>query len=194
MNEPQETPGRDHPEEVAPPPKRPESLKARQASDLYRELREKRSLKEVARMLGKDISQIGLWSRKYGWCGRAAAFDAELERIALEAAAVAARAEAAQWEQRRQKHRERLYTEGEQFMDQGKAMRAVPLMEVRRVVEVDETGRETHVQIFKPARWSKRDALAFTKGGAECEYSQSSPPWVEGCRASAPRFPERKPR
>ena len=39
MNEPQETPGRNHPEEVAPPPKRPESLKARQASDLYRELR-----------------------------------------------------------------------------------------------------------------------------------------------------------
>ena len=66
-------------------------------------------------------------------------------------AAVADQA-ADKWEQRRQESLEKKYTDGEQYEDQGKKMRIFPITEVRRVVEVDETGRETQVQIIKPAR------------------------------------------
>jgi hypothetical protein len=148
------------------PPKRPrESLKARQAFNLYCELREARSLKEVARRLGKHKSQMAGWSVVNGWSERVAAYDAELENKAVEAAAVADQAAADKWEQRRQESLEKKYTDGEQYEDQGKNMRIFPITEVRRVVEVDETGRETQVQIIKPARWTKRDALRFTQAG-----------------------------
>jgi len=94
-----------------------------------------------------------------------AAYDAELEHKAVEAAAVADQAAADKWEQRRQESLEKKYTDGEQYEDQGKKMRIFPITEVRRVVEVDETGRETQVHIIKPARWTKRDALRFTQAG-----------------------------
>ena len=62
-----------------------EGHKAHEAFECYRDLGGKRSIREVARRLGRWPSQIGGWSGKHQWVERARAYDTSRERIQLEA-------------------------------------------------------------------------------------------------------------
>jgi len=59
-----------------------ESAKAYQAFCVYRDLGPTRSLSKVAHSLTKSRTLLADWSVKWGWVERAAAYDAEQERLA----------------------------------------------------------------------------------------------------------------
>ena len=40
-----------------------------------------------------------------------------------------------------------------------------PINEVKRTVAVDANGRETQIQVIKPARWAKRDVARYMVTG-----------------------------
>lgn len=57
-----------------------ESQRAYEAFAIYRDMGPSRSLAKVAKKLGKAISLIERWSRKWNWVERAALYDDELDR------------------------------------------------------------------------------------------------------------------
>ncbi|MEW6572879.1 MAG: hypothetical protein AB1374_04530 [Bacillota bacterium] len=57
-----------------------ESAQAFQAFALYRDMGPARSIREVARRLGKSKTQIDRWSVRWDWVERAAAWDEEIDR------------------------------------------------------------------------------------------------------------------
>lgn len=63
-----------------------ETSKAYEAFCEYRDMGTQRSLSKVAEKLQKSETLMGRWSRTYGWVERAAAWDAEQDRIAREIA------------------------------------------------------------------------------------------------------------
>ena len=61
-----------------------ETAKAFEAFAVYRDMPH-RSIRDVARQLGKSATLISRWSSLHGWQKRVAAWDAEQDRIAREA-------------------------------------------------------------------------------------------------------------
>jgi hypothetical protein len=153
---------------AVPPPTRG-GPKVRQAFDLYYSLGPDKSLKEVARQLDKDISLISKWSAKYHWSAQVDALDAERERKvreASDAAAVdAAVAEQKMWRDRLAEEDEADYRQGQEESDQASLMRRWPLHDVTQTLKTDANGRATSMQVFKAAKWSKKDALQFAESG-----------------------------
>jgi hypothetical protein len=92
---------------------------------------------------------------------RAAAYDAWLDRKDQEAAEVFAKMEAQKWAQRERDRRERKFLQTEKVLDAADLMLQYPLTEVKRTVAVDENGRETQIQLIKPAKWAKRDVVRY---------------------------------
>jgi hypothetical protein len=65
-----------------------ESPQAWAAFQAYRDMRVgERSTRKLAKAIGKSHTLIGHWCAAWDWVGRAAAWDRELERIALQTAA-----------------------------------------------------------------------------------------------------------
>ena len=61
-----------------------ESSKAYEAFSIYRDMGIQRTLGKVAAKLKKSDTLIARWSRTYGWVERAAAWDAEQDRLQRE--------------------------------------------------------------------------------------------------------------
>ena len=59
-----------------------ESTKAYEAFSEYRDMGANRSIAKVAEKLGKSNQLLGRWSRTWDWVKRAAAWDAEQDRLA----------------------------------------------------------------------------------------------------------------
>ena len=59
-----------------------ETAKAFEAFAIYRDMGPDRSLRKVVQSLNKNLTTIAEWSSKYEWVKRAAAWDAEQDRIA----------------------------------------------------------------------------------------------------------------
>lgn len=59
-----------------------ETARAFEAFSIYRDMGADRSLRKVVQRLDKNLTTIGDWSVKYEWVKRAAAWDAEQDRIA----------------------------------------------------------------------------------------------------------------
>ena len=134
-----------------------EGHKAHEAFECYRDLGGKRSIREVARRLGRWPSQIGGWSGKHQWVVRARAYDTSRERIQLEARELVEKQDAAKWTQRERERREALFQTAEKARAAADQMNQFPLTEIKWVVETDAEGRETQTQIIKPVGFTKRD-------------------------------------
>lgn len=63
-------------------PQEGESARAYEAFCVYRDLGPKRSIREVCGILDKSRQHLGSWSSEFDWVKRAAAWDAEQDRIA----------------------------------------------------------------------------------------------------------------
>jgi hypothetical protein len=83
-----------------------ESAKAFAAFSLYLSMGAQRSLREVARKLGKSLTVVGRWSSKYDWPARVTAHAGHLAVVEREAIEAVARSNAAVWETRTQKLKE----------------------------------------------------------------------------------------
>lgn len=83
-----------------------ESDKAFAAFSLYLSLGPERSVRDVARKLGKSATLIGRWSSAFDWPSRVAAHAAHLANVEREAIEASARSKAAEWERREQQLRE----------------------------------------------------------------------------------------
>jgi hypothetical protein len=114
---------------------------------------------------GPKAKQLRKLSSKWQWVKRAAAYDAWIEAKNLDAAELFAIQEAQKWAQRERDRRERKYAQGDLLLEAAETMLKFPLTEVTRTVAVDETGRETQIQVIKPARWAKRDVVRFMLTG-----------------------------
>jgi hypothetical protein len=164
----------------APPIKRNrESGKARQAFKIYCAMGVERSIEKLADKVKRETSQIDGWSRTHHWGDRAAAYDLEQAQIRLEQDQHRQKLVDQMLEQRERELYEGMYKQGQKAREQADLMFNFPLTEIRRAVKQDETGRTVEMQIIKPARWSKRDALRFAEdGNAKIKAS------IEGVRAS----------
>jgi hypothetical protein len=60
-----------------------ESKKAFEAFQMYRDMGADRSIRKVAKELGKSQQLLSRWSAQYDWVDRANKYDAEMDRIAL---------------------------------------------------------------------------------------------------------------
>src|ERR1700760_1089678 len=88
---------------------RSESAKAYEAARGYFEMRASRSLAAVAGRLGKHVSQMERWSKRYEWISRAAAFDQHLDAEERKQFEQAELAESQKWRQREADMAEREY-------------------------------------------------------------------------------------
>jgi len=124
-----------------------------------------RSIEKVAQKFGKNKRPLKRYSRKWEWVKRAAAYDRSIEAQKMEASEAFTKAEQQKSAQRQRDQRERLFLLGERYIERGSTILKFPLTEVTRVTQVDADGRPTQIQIIKPVRWAKRDALLFSSSG-----------------------------
>lgn len=90
-----------------------ESAKAYAAFRVYLEMGPERSVRDVARKLGKSATLIGRWSSKFDWMSRVAAHGAHVamaERLAIEARAVE---KAVEWDKLHEPIRREAWKEAE---------------------------------------------------------------------------------
>lgn len=123
-----------------------------------------RSIRKVSKK-ARVSRHMKRWSKKWKWVQRAAAYDLWMESKNRERAELFAEQEAKERQQRARDLREKMFQQGQQFIDAAALMVNAPIMEQQRVVERYEDGREKTVQIIKPARWRKLDALRFAQLG-----------------------------
>lgn len=155
---------------VDPTPPRPvkkESSKARRACQRYCELGTQRSLKKLADALGrpKSLSLFAEWCRIYGWVNRANEHDAAVAQKRREDAERRAAQEAELVHQRERELNEKRFKIGMLELDQAEFILKYPMTEVKRTAAVDENGRETQLQVIKPAHWCKRDGPRMARDG-----------------------------
>jgi len=133
-----------------------ESAKAHEAARVYLEMRASRSLAAVARRLGKHVSQMERWSKRYEWISRAAAFDQHLdgeERKQFERTELA---ESQKWRQRQVELAEREFQLGQKLVCKAEKMLDLPL--TRTITEDGKT-------VVQPARWTVKDAARLAREG-----------------------------
>jgi len=83
-----------------------ESSKAFAAFKVYLELGPERSLVAVGNKLGKGVTVIERWSRKFDWLARVQAHAAHLAMVELKAAEAVATSNGVDWAKRQEEHRE----------------------------------------------------------------------------------------
>jgi hypothetical protein len=116
-----------------------------------------RSLEKMGEKVSITVRQLKRYSTRWQWVRRAAAYDQWIEATHQKAAALLAVQDAEKWAQRMRDLHERKYQQSQQVLDQADTMLKFPLSEIKRTVVVDDSGRETQIQIIKPAKWSKGD-------------------------------------
>src|SRR4051794_24723061 len=99
------------------------------AASAYFELGPARSLDAVGRKLGKSGSLLSRWSSRFGWVGRAAAYDDHLAAIRQAAHEAALAREAEKWERRRWAALEEVFQLGGRLRDKARAMLDQPVAE-----------------------------------------------------------------
>lgn len=92
-----------------------ESPRAYEAAMAYFEMRAGRSISAVSQRLGKHVSLLERWSKRWGWVERAAAFDEHLAREAQIAREQANREYTAKWQARAQEKLEEDYQRGKKI-------------------------------------------------------------------------------
>ena len=90
-----------------------ESAQAFEAFALYRDMGVNRSIRKVARNLNKAVTTLAEWSTKNEWVKRAAAWDAEQDRIARNELA----AEMAATRKRQRKQAQRMQEKGMELLE-----------------------------------------------------------------------------
>lgn len=140
-----------------------ESQKAYAAFQAYCDLKEERSLRKVANITGRrSLSTLGDWCRNFEWVKRSGALmdwraeQRRAEQQRIEQAADAKRAAFRRDLLKRKKAMSLRWTEI------AEARSKVPPLELRRVAERYEDGREKLVQIFHPP---KGETIRFGKEG-----------------------------
>jgi hypothetical protein len=124
-----------------------ESQKALEAAREYLKLGASRSIAKLSRRQGKHISLLERWSTRWGWVGRATAYDdhlAKQEQIEVEKQAIA------RGEERRRRadeQTERLYSTGQKVFGKIDKMLDFPLTAITQA-----DGKTT----VRPARWALR--------------------------------------
>jgi transposase-like protein len=126
-----------------------ESTRAVEAVREYLKMGASRSIAAVSIKLGKHLSLLERWSTKWGWVGRATAYDdylAKQEQMEIEKQAIA------RGEERRRRDGEQsemLYRLKQKILSKVDKMLDVPLMSINL-----SDGKTT----VKPSRWGLRDA------------------------------------
>jgi hypothetical protein len=126
-----------------------ESQKALEAAREYFKMGASRSLQKVSRMLGKHVSLLEQWSARWGWVGRAVAYDdhlAKQEQIEIEKQA---NARGKERRRRADEQSELLYRLKQKILRKVDKMLDVPLMSITQA-----DGKT----MLKPARWGLGDA------------------------------------
>lgn len=90
-----------------------ESIQAFEAFTKYRDMGVNRSLRKVVQEVNKSLTTIGEWSSKHDWVKRAAAWDAEQDRIARNELA----AEMAATRKRQRKQAQRMQEKGMELLE-----------------------------------------------------------------------------
>lgn len=137
-----------------------ESTKAFDAFKVYRDLGHERTLAKTAEIYygaSKNLSQIGVWSRRFSWVERAQSWDDWHEMIRRDAVEDHLRAQAKDHGRREAALLERALGVREAAMDQAEKMLQWPLSK-QRVVNEGEDGEQV-VYEFAPAGWSKATAV-----------------------------------
>jgi hypothetical protein len=128
----------------------------------YFKLGSRRSLERLVQNATKTLPRLGSLknlSAQWLWGERAAAYDLWIEHQNLEEAELSAREDAKIRQQRERERRESDYATSLKVREQVEAMLKYPLIDQQRVVERYPDGKEKVVQIFRAARWGKRDIV-----------------------------------
>lgn len=139
-----------------------ESDKAFEAYKIYRDLGPGRSLVKAAEIYygsSRNLAQLKVWSGKFSWVDRAAAYEDWKELIRREAVQDHLESEAEDIAQRRAALEKGQVEIAELANEQVKRMLRWSLIE-QTVVEENERGEPTTL-IFSPARWTKSTPLAL---------------------------------
>jgi hypothetical protein len=125
-----------------------ESARALDAAREYFKMGASRSIASVSRTLGKHVSLLERWSKRWVWVERATAYDdhlAKQEQIEIEKQASARGAEQ---RRRDEEHTERLYWTGQKLHGRIDKILDFPMTAITQ-----SDGKTT----VKPARWALRD-------------------------------------
>lgn len=155
-------PNRGFPSVRALEPQPGESSKAFAAYKVYRDLGFQRSLAKAAEIYYgsiKNLSQMGVWSRRFDWVQRARSYDDWLEMHARAAVEEHQQTKAVEFAQRQMALKEKLLKNAEEAAEQAAKILAWPLTE-QRIVREGEDGRQI-TYVFTPAGWSKATARAL---------------------------------
>ena len=125
-----------------------ESARAHEAAGVYFEMRANRSLAAVSRKLGKSVSLIERWSKRWGWVDRAAAYDDHLAREEQNAIEKQATERAEEWRRRDEEGSERMYHIGQKILSKVETMLDFPL------TSMTQADGKT---VIRPARWTLKD-------------------------------------
>lgn len=131
---------------------------------------------EAPERLHRHPSQWDVYSRRWQWVTRAAAYDAFVERKARKAReAAVVQVEAADWTGRRRDLAEKTYQVGQALLAKGAEMLQFPLatvqQETRKELAVDDDGRPVTIlhqtTIVYPGKWTMAHAAAMVKTAVE---------------------------
>lgn len=129
-----------------------ESQAAYDAFLVYRNMAKPRSIREVARSVGKYDSLIERWSSRHKWVERALLWDNAEQRIADDEALRKHQL----WERRRLDAIERRYARAMELDQRAQQMLAMPIL--RKVKEERDDKGNVKLVVFEPAGWRQRDA------------------------------------
>jgi hypothetical protein len=139
-----------------------ETPQAFAAFEAYLHAGQKRSTRQVARLLHRSRTLMGRWSRKWRWPARARAWDEDQEAITRKAREAAAKAVAVDWAKRQETIRDSDWDAAQMLRSKAKAMMEFPL--AKQVIK--RGGQEVHIY---PARWTMEGAARMMDCASDLE-------------------------
>jgi hypothetical protein len=130
-----------------------ETAKAFQAAEAYFQMGPNRSLVAVAKKLGKNVSLMERWSKRWAWTRRARLFDEHLSRQKQNAMDEVAQAQALAWQERDEARRQQKWDTSQQMLSKAEKMLEFPLATVTTKT-VAKDGVTYHLTTVRPVRWS----------------------------------------
>ena len=130
-----------------------ESGKAFEALCVYLEMGPDRTLRAVARKLGKCDSQIKKWSTDWEWQARASAYQDHHSRLRQKAMEAATIAEANEWHKREEEMRLSQYNQAKRWIAKVDKLMEMPHARITSDT-VEEDGKTIHRTIVNPVTCS----------------------------------------
>lgn len=139
-----------------------ESDKAYAAFMEYARLGPERSMREVARRLGKSLTLLVRWAKRHSWQERIETWNAEQDEIFQKAQENELRKKAELWAKRQAEMRDREWTTAQRLRELAEKMLKMPLV-------MQKTSKDGKSIRIEPVKWSFGDAVRALQLAGEIE-------------------------